>query len=87
MSITTALRDATTGHIMIDQTWNGPEPAWVASAILKPIIVIDIHHVKDSPFYSVFGGPSETPIDALVSLAGICAGELWAFHTQREDPK
>ncbi len=74
MSIHSALRDATTGHIKLDQA---PIEGWIASAILKRIISDRLHEGKE---YTLTSGRESSPIDAIVGLSLVCENELRRFH-------
>jgi hypothetical protein len=86
VSVATSLRDATTGHITLDQSPRS-ESGWEATAQLKPIIAMKLYGV--SATWQMTGGVADGPFDALVELARQCSQELWRFEvaiTRKEVP-
>ncbi len=77
VSVATSLRDATTGHITLDQSPRN-ESGWEATAQLKPIIVKHLYGIQVE--WRVTGGIADGPFDALVELARQCSKELWRFE-------
>lgn len=75
MSIAVTLRDATTGHIRLDQLNDG-SPRWKASADLKPIIAQKLG-LGDSAVSE--GAPADGPIEAILELVNYLDNTLWRF--------
>ena len=77
MSVATSLRDATTGHITLDQSPRS-ESGWEATAQLKPIIASTLY--GEGTTCQITSGVEESTLDALMELARQCAKELWKFE-------
>lgn len=84
MSVESALREATTGQVWVNQSYTGT--GWTAEAYLKDIITTTLY-AKDPRPRKITSAVEITPIDALIGLARICENELWKFELRIVEDK